>query len=98
MVCGVVDTNIDKLDDDRVTFSKPFAIIAGQIPITAPYSPKMTDFVQRLRTAPDAPRPFHVPVWHFPLLVPKSLALDHVATLSDFRKEGGKIYREGFFP
>lgn len=97
MVCGIVDPTVDKMEDDRITFSKPFTIIAGQISIASPYSSNMTAFLQKLRAANNTGQPLHFQVWHFPLLVPNDVQLNNISTLSAFLKAGGKIYREGYF-
>jgi len=90
LVCGIDDPTSERLDDNRITISKPFEIVEGGVVIHAPYRPVTLELMQKYQS-----RPFFL--WFEVILIPINIPTDKILTLSDVQTMGGKILREQYF-
>jgi hypothetical protein len=109
LACGVEDATTDKLEDQDITFSKPFTIVGGGLTIVAPYRATMTQHVEKLMESAKTltgslssqQQPVNVilqfPIWYEPVLVPNEVSLEKVATLAELMRLGGKVLRPQYF-
>jgi hypothetical protein len=106
VACGTTDSTVDRLEDRRLTVSKPFTIQEGEIAITAPYGKEMLDYIQHLtsvETGIRSVRKRHLgiastpvseqfPVWYQAILLPNSgCDVSDIHRLSDVPRCGGVI-------
>jgi hypothetical protein len=87
VVCGVLDPKKDRMEDENISVSAPFTIVAGGVPILVPTRPAMAPLLQQGAAQ----------VWFDPIIVPNDVSVDKITRLSDVRKLGGKILRPEYF-
>ncbi len=88
LVCGIVDSSIDKLADTAITVSQPFTIVPGEIEISASGSDAL---VKKLQSGHFTER------WLKAVLLPKGLDVTKIASLNDVKKAGGKVISPGYW-
>ena len=101
LICAIIDSTVDILEDERVTVSDAFAIHPGDIEIEVPYSKPMLAFQESIlsdvrKTLPKSSlkgTPFAVPimVWSETVLLPKSSRGNDIRKLSDVARHGGVV-------
>lgn len=106
-VCGLSDPAMDKLQQTAITISKPFEITPGGISMFARYSPDMAKLLGQGLIPASAQGPFGAAgcrigdgyMWFLPVLLPKDADLSKITTptLSDVRKQGGKILSHVYY-
>lgn len=98
--------NAVKLEDQTITFSKPFTILGNGQTIVAPYRAAMIERVKKLEETvkaqtgaqPNQSAPnVAFPVWYDPVLVPVEVSIEKVSTLAELMRLGGKILRPQYF-
>lgn len=107
VVCGLSDPAMDKLQQTAITISKPFEIIPGEIRMFAQYGPEMARLLSQGIIPADAQGPMGAAgcrigdgyMWFLPVLLPKDAELSKITnpTLSDVRKQGGKILSHTYY-
>lgn len=96
LMCGLNDSSTDKFFDTNISISKPFNILLGPIPITAPFSKNLVEAFATLvnrRTG----REVEISMWTLPVLVPQGTDMDIIHSLSDVTKDNGKILAPAYF-
>lgn len=100
LVCGLPDSTIDRLEDTRITVTKPFSIRLGDpVVMSAPYSESMliemkARFDQQLRglsLKKGETVTFLFSKWSEIVLVPTGTNMSAIQRLSDIPRVGGKI-------
>lgn len=107
-LCGWNDSATDKLQQTGITISRPFEITGEWVAIFAQFSPEMaTEVSQGIVPASvvvAGPPSGAVGsrfgpgyLWYLPALLPKDADLSKIMTLSDVRKQGGKILSHTYY-
>src|SRR5208282_5863007 len=86
MACGIVDSTIDQLEDQRILLSGPFNILGGPQAISAVSTPDFDKLVQSF--GPNA----SVPIWEKVFLIPKDRNTTEIHKLSEVPRINGKLF------
>jgi hypothetical protein len=92
LVCGVVDSGVDKFTDTRISVSPLYSIHHQPIPIAMKESEAMQSIVDRTIKAGSA-----ISLWSTAILLPKDTDITAIHALSDVPKYHGKILEPGYF-
>lgn len=103
LICGMLDSSTDALDDTRVAVSSPFHISVassgmGMMGMVAPFG-KLADILKTV-TPPTVPPPLgqsaavSFQMWHAVAIIPKDVQADSIKKASDVKQVGGRILTE----
>jgi hypothetical protein len=95
LVCGFGDPTKDRLEDARITISRPFTVSDGAISISAPYSSAMIDGLREtaapvFKATPKA-NAVEIYLWFRIALIRKDSDLSNIHRLSDVARNGGQL-------
>jgi len=102
VVCGFPDATKDRLEDENITVSNAFTIVAGLSPIVASVRPGMAQRAAQLMqeaqaAAGNANVTVAIPTWYETILLPNDVSTSKIAKLSDVMNLGGKILNSQYF-
>jgi hypothetical protein len=102
-LCGFDNPSVDIYQDEEITVSKPYTFRPDVFLISVPYSGRMAtalgNYAKHLslpkRMVPKGATPVvQAYLWFQLALVPNNISLDSIRSLSDVKREGGKLLLE----
>jgi hypothetical protein len=96
--CGVSDPTLDRLEDTRITMSRPFHIVPSSISVSAPFSPAMVEGFRSEVAPMFAANPQATGMsnflWYQAAVIPKTCDPSNIHRLSDVGRNGGILMPE----
>jgi len=91
LICGVVDPKADQFTDTRITISKPYTILPRDpIKVSVPFNARMANAAQQIPVQ-------DLFIWNVAVIVPKGADISSINSLSDVKKNDGKILSPDYY-